>query len=395
MIARLFLALALIVAALPTPALAADGAPVDMPAVARELAGKGDALIGAYDPADGAAVADGFSDLYFDVFEGSGMEQAVGLASPATKSELEAMFGDIIGKATQRRPKAEVAAAWTTLRDRLQAVAAAQTQARSGPVATFVQSFLILLREGFEAMLVITALVAYLRRSDQGDKVKVVWHGAGWALAASLGAAWLLTRVLDISGKEQEVLEGAVMLVAALVLFYVSFWLLSKRETASWQAYVKAQVDAAASSGRLWALGLAAFLAVFREGAETVLFYQALMLSAPGEMPALAGGFVAAAVALGALYWAMRTLSLRLPLRLFFTATAGLLFVLAVSFAGKGVLELQEGRLLPITPLDFLPRIEWLGLFPTAEGIAAQLLLVLPMLAAMAWHVARRKGRAA
>ena len=390
MIRRLLLALGLFLATLP--ALAADPAPVDMPAVARELAEKGDALVAAYDPAKGAEVRDGFSDLYFDVFEGSGMEQAVGAASPGTKTELESLFGAVIGKAGQGRPKAEIEAAWRTLRDRLHAVAAERAAAGTGPVAAFVQSFLILLREGVEAMLVITALVAYLRRSQQGDKVKVVWQGAGWALAASFAAAWLLTRVLNISGQGQEVLEGVVMLFAAVVLFYVSFWLLSKRETANWQAYVKAQVDAAAASGRVWALGLAAFLAVFREGAETVLFYQALMLSAPGETPALAAGFVAAAAALALIYWAMRALSFRLPIKLFFTATAALLFTLAVSFAGKGVLELQEGRLLSITPLDLVPRIEWLGLFPTAETVAAQMLLLVPMLAALAWQIVRKKG---
>lgn len=391
MIRRLLLALGLILAALP--ALAAEGSSVDMQAVAHELAGKGDALIATYDPANGATVGDGFSELYFDVFEASGMEQAIGATSPDIKTELETLFGQIIGKAGQGRPKAEIESAWHTLRARLQVVAA-EHEAGSGPVAAFVQSFLILLREGFEAMLVITALVAYLRRSDQGDKVKVVWQGAGWALAASFAAAWLLTRVLTITGRGQETLEGVVMLVAALVLFYVSFWLLSKRETANWQAYVRAQVDAAASGGRVWALGLAAFLAVFREGAETVLFYQALMLSAPGETVALAAGFAAAVAALAALYWAMRTLSFKLPLKLFFTATAGLLFCLAVSFAGKSVLELQEGRLLPITPLDGIPRIEWLGLFPTAEGVAAQMLLLVPMLAALVWHALRRRGAA-
>jgi len=186
-----------------------------------------------------------------------------------------------------------------------------------------------------------------------------------------------------------------VLLAAAAVLFHVSFWLLSKREAAAWTAYVKGQVESAARSGRAWALGLAAFLAVFREGAETVLFYQALALSTPGQGPAMAGGFVVALLALVLLFLAMRHLSLKLPLGLFFGATAGLLFVLAVSFAGKGVLELQEGRWLPITPLDGWPKLEWLGLFPTAEGMAAQALLVMPMLAALTWHVARRKGRAA
>lgn len=387
MMRRLLLAFALLVAALP-----AWAAEVDMPAIARDLQAKGDALAGAYQPASGADTASGFSDLYFDVFEGSGMEQAIGATDPAVKTEIESLFGDLIGKAGQGRSKAEVDAAWQALSSRIHAVAEAKADIRTGALPTFAQSFLILLREGFEAMLVVTALAAYLRRAGQADKIKVIWHGTLWAAAASLATAWLLTSVLNISGKGQEVLEGAVMLVAAGVLFYVSFWLLSKREAAQWQNYVKAQVEAAASGGKVWTLGLAAFLAVYREGAETVLFYQALALSAPGQMSALLAGIAAGAVALLALFVAMRALSFRLPIGLFFTATAALLFYLAVSFAGTGILELQEGRLVSITPLDFVPRIEWLGLFPTAESVAAQLALLIPMSIAIAWHLTRKRA---
>lgn len=387
MMRRLLLALGLIVAALP--ALAAER--VDMEAVARQIAEQGDALVAGYEPADGATVSTGFSDLYFDVFEDSGMEQAIGMASPSEKSALEAMFGQIIGKAGQGRPKGEIEAAWGELKERLHIAAARYGRQDSGAIAIFMQSFLILLREGFEAMLVVTALVAYLRRSGQGDKVGVIWHGIGWALAASLAGAWLLSQVLNVSGQDQEVIEGGIMLVAAAVLFYVSFWLLSKREAASWQNYVKAQIDSAAQSGRLWTLGLAAFLAVFREGAETVLFYQALILSAPGELPALGAGMAAGAAALGLLYIAMRFLSFRLPLGLFFSVTAGLLFFLAFTFAGKGILELQEGRLVSITPIDWLPRIEWLGIFPTIETMAAQIVLLVPMVLGLLWLAMRRK----
>ncbi|MEW5726502.1 MAG: FTR1 family protein [Pseudomonadota bacterium] len=386
MIARLVAAAALLLLA----ALPAHAQGVDLKAVADELAAKGDALVTAYAPSDGAATADAFSDLYFDVFEASGMEQAVGAASPSEKTRLEALFGQIIGKAGAGAPRPEVAAPWAELRAGL-LTAGQPKEETTGAVGAFVQSFLILLREGFEAMLVVTALVATLRRSGQHAKTRVVWQGTLWALAASLLAAWLLDRVFTVSGQDQEVLEGVVMLTAAAVLFYVSFWLLSKRETATWQAYVKAQVDAAASAGRTWALGLAAFLAVFREGAETVLFYQALAVSSPGQTPAIAAGFAAAAAALGALYVAMRVLSLRLPLGLFFSGTAALLFVLAVSFAGKGILELQEGRLLSITPVDGLPSLAWLGVFPTVEGLAAQALLVVPMMAAVAWLRARKR----
>ena len=383
MMRRLLVALMLLFAALP--ALAEGTTAVDWFAVAGELSAKGDALIAGYDPANGAAVSDGFSDLYFDVFEGSGMEEAIGLASPSTKSELEAMFADIVGKAAQGRPRTDIDATWVRLKSRLSTVVSQQADADRSAIATFVQSFLILLREGFEAMLVVAALVTYLRRAGQADKVTIIWQGVAWALAASLVAAWVLTGALRISGQGREVLEGAVLLLAAGVLFYVSFWLLSKRESASWQSYIKSQVEGAAASGRLWALGMAAFLAVFREGAETVLFYQALALASPDQMPALIAGMAAAAAALMVVFVAMRALSLRLPLRLFFAATAALLFYLAFMFAGKGMLELQEGRVISITPIDWLPRVEWLGFFPTLESVGVQLVLVVPMMAAIVW----------
>jgi high-affinity iron transporter len=377
-----------------TPALAQD---VDLKAIAADIHAQGDRLIAAYDPAQGRVTGDAVSDLYFDVFEASGMEQAIGMKSATAKTELEAMLGEIIGLAGQGKDKAVVAAKWQGFKDRLdQTVADMSVKSGDGGfLSVFLQSLLILVREGFEAMLVVTALVAWLRRSEQQAKVKVVWQGVGAAVVLSLVAAWVLDRVLKVSGADQEVLEGIILLFAALVLFYVSFWLLSKREAATWQAYVREQVEQAAKGDRVWALGLAAFLAVFREGAETVLFYQALALSSPGQTPALIAGIAAALVLLTLLYAAMRFLSFRLPMGLFFSGTAALLFALSVSFAGKGVLELQEGRWLPITPLDGLPRVEWLGLFPTAEGLAAQMVLLLPMLAALAWSWHRKKKRLA
>jgi high-affinity iron transporter len=390
MMPRFALALALLLAILPARAAQPEGERPDLTAIARDLTQKGDALLAAYDPTAGRITADAVSDLYFDVFEGSGMEQAIGLASPARKTELEALFGEIIGKSGQGRPRAEIDGSWTQLKLGLIEIAAHPPETVS-PYSVFLQSLLILLREGFEALLVVTALVAWLRRSGQSERIAVIWHGVGLAVLCSLAAAWGLDRVLHLSGADQEIMEGLILIAAALVLFHVSFWLLSKREAAAWQAYIHQQVDRAAGGGHLWTLGLAAFLAVFREGAETVLFYQALSLSAPGQGPALLTGLAAGLVALIGLFLIMRSVSLRLPLGLFFGATAALLFGLAVSFAGQGVLELQEGRWLPITPLDGVPRIGWLGLFPTAEGVTAQAILVVPMLAALGWSALRRR----
>jgi high-affinity iron transporter len=393
MMRRLFLALALVLATV-APAAAAEA--FDVTAAVTNLLAKGDAAAAAYTPEKKSAAADAFSDLYFDSFEASGLEGAVGLADAQLKMGLEAQFGQIIGKVRHGEDPAVVRAAWAQLRGEMVQVPVklGANKPAGGFLATFLQSFLILVREGFEAMLVVTALSTYLRRAGAADKVKVVHQGVGWALVASLGMAWAMSELITVSGEGREIMEGGTMLVAAVVLFYCSYWLFAKREAARWQRYVQDQIDQALSGGRLFALGFAAFLAVFREGAETVLFYQALAASAPGQGVALWSGLGAAVLALVAIYVAMRVLSLRLPLGIFFAATAGLLYYLALAFAGKGVVELQNGKALSITPLAGWPSIDWLGLFPTLEGVTAQAILVVPAVLAIAWWRLNKKTTA-
>ena len=376
---------------IPSACFGAEGTP-DFRAVVTELSRQGDQFVAAYLPENGMDTADAVSGLYFDIFEGSGMEAAIGMRDPALKSELESRFGKVIGLASRERAADEVRVAWQELRTHLQQVADAQKPAEDGFWGLLVQSLLILLREGFEAMLVITALVAYLRRQGAVDQVRVVYHGTAWALLASLVTAWLFGVVLQISGAGREALEGVTMLLASAVLFYVSYWLISKSEAARWQAFIHAQINSALSKGSTFALGLAAFLAVYREGAETVLFYQALNGQANGQWWPLLIGFALALGALLLLYRLMQAASFRLPIGLFFTLTAVLLYYLAVTFAGNGVLELQEAGWLGITPIDGFARISWLGLYPTLETLTAQLLLIIPLPLAIAWWWHRRRS---
>jgi high-affinity iron transporter len=197
--------------------------------------------------------------------------------------------------------------------------------------------------------------------------------------------------VFQISGAGQEALEGLTMLFAAVVLFYVSYWLISKSEAARWQAFINSQINQALSRGSTFALGLAAFLAVYREGAETVLFYQALAGQADSQWQPLIVGFGLATVSLLLLYKAMQAASFKLPLGLFFSVTAALLYYLAVSFAGNGVLELQEAGWVGITPIEGGLTITWLGLYPSMESVAAQLLLVIPLPFALLWWWSKRR----
>lgn len=349
----------------------AGAAAPDYAAIIGAITAKGEAVVQAYVPAKAVDTADGLSELYFEDFEGSGLEADIGARDNGRKLDLEARFSRLIGLALKGAPPTEIAAAWAHLREGLDAAKAVGGGGGSA-WAAFLQAFLILIREGFEAMLVVTALAAYVRRSGNPDKLRYLYHGVGWAVVASLATAYVLARLLQLSSAGQEVVEGVTMLVAAAVLFYVSCWLFAKSEAARWQAYVRAQVDRALSGGKAATLGLAVFLAVYREGAETVLFYQALAISEAGNEAALVGGFVAGLVCLLLLYRVMRGASLRLPLGTFFAGTAILLFALCVVFVGQGMLELQEARWLPVTPLPWLPQVTWLGLFPTVETAGAQ-----------------------
>lgn len=390
MIRALLRLLALTVFLLPVAAHAQDGK-LDHRAVAARIVAEGNALMAAYDPAKGGDTADGFSDLYFGVFEETGMETDIGAADPSAKTEIESKFAAVIGLANSSADKAKVEKAWRALESQVVEVADARAEAAgSGWIGAFLQSLLILLREGFEAMLVVTALVAYLKRLGAEDKVRVVWWSVALALVASAATAWVLNVVVALSGAGQEAVEGVTMLIAAVVLAYVSHWLFARREAQRWQGYIKEQVNKALSGGQMFSLGFAAFLSVYREGAETVLFYQALMGSAQGHGSAIALGFAAAVVALGVVYVIMRRASMKLPLGPFFAGTAVLLYALAVMFAGNAMLELQEARLIGVTPLTFMPSVPAIGLFPTLESVAAQGVLLLALVPVLGGLILKR-----
>jgi high-affinity iron transporter len=170
-----------------------------------------------------------------------------------------------------------------------------------------------------------------------------VTGGAIWAVVASV-ATWVLVEwVIEISTAQREALEGITMLLATAVLFSVSYWLLSKFDVARWTAFVKGRMDSALAGGSGLALASVAFLAVYREGLETILFYEALLASADGRIVPIAAGMVVAGAALALLYVGIHRFGLRIPMRPFFAITSAVLYYMAFVFAGKGIAELQEG----------------------------------------------------
>ena len=255
------------------------------------------------------------------------------------------------------------------------------------PANLFVSSLGLMLREGLEAILILGALVTMLMKMGAGHRKRDIHIGAGAAILASLLTAVVLTTLIRLSPARQEALEGITMMIAVVMLFYVSYWLLSKMEVGRWNRFVKGKVEDALTSGSALALASVAFLAVYREGFETVLFYKALFLASgadAGAMPVIAG-ILAGTVILVAVYYAINRFGIKIPLKPFFAVTSAFLYYMAFVFAGKGMVELQEGGLMSYTPVSWAPRIPGMGIYPTVETLTAQGVLVGLFLVALAW----------
>ncbi|HVF33773.1 MAG TPA: FTR1 family protein, partial [Candidatus Saccharimonadia bacterium] len=238
--------------------------------------------------------------------------------------------------------------------------------------ATALSAFLILFREGLEAILVVAAVLALVLRSGQREAVRYV-H-LGWAGALVAGAlTWFAARALvDVSGAAREVTEGVSALLASAILLYVGFWLHGKSHAQAWNAFISRHLKGAMTSRAVWALAGVSFLAVYHEAFETVLFYETLWAQ-EGEAGggSIVLGFAAALVALLVVGVAIFRYGMRLPIGPFFAISALLMAILAVVFAGQGIAALQEAGVVDASVVAF-PRIEWLGIHPTAQTLAAQ-----------------------
>ena len=356
----------------------------------------------------GAAVAHVFDQIRAQVDSAFAMARTGDPAAPTRALDAYMTFEQVERTLRAKDPgaAAEVEAAFSALRTSVGSGAATLAELKPiesrvavaleraervlgddlSPVNLFIQSFVILLREGLEAILIVGALMTFLSKMGASHRKREINLGVGAAVVASLLTAFLLETIFILSPARREGLEGATMLVATAVLFYVSYWLLSKMEVVKWTHFVTSKVQDALTGGSTLALASAAFLAVYREGFETVLFYKALFVSATaaGSMPIVAG-IVAGALVLVAVYVAIDRFGVRLPLKPFFAVTSAFLYYMAFVFAGAGVAELQEGSMIPTTVVSWAPRIPALGIYPTAESLAAQALLLLLAIVALVW----------
>ncbi|WP_236263274.1 FTR1 family iron permease [Actinomyces sp. zg296] len=327
---------------------------------------------------DGEGGAERVNKAYYGYYEKLGFEKTVLTAISGDRvSKVEHQF-KVVRKTMLAGEDPSAAAAELTSMIREDAAALDGGAAASvNPVkafftSSFGQALLILLREGLEAILVVAAIIAYLLKAGMKDRVKHIYAGIVLALIASGIVAVLFNLLYDSASSHQEILEGVVALVAMLMLLGTSNWMLSKSSVASWNAYIKDRTRASVSNGGFWALAMLSFLAVFREGAETVLFYQALFAIDPSGSASIWQGFAVGAAILVVVFLLIRYTSVRIPLRPFFAITSALMAVLVVVFAGGGVHALIEGDVVPATYLPGWPTHDFLGLYPYRETLAAQ-----------------------
>lgn len=288
---------------------------------------------------------------------------------------------DLLSLRTQLRANSDSQQVTEAVNDLLQRLEGVQTlleESQLSSPALFLASLIILLREGLEALLVVLALGTILVKTQRRDALKYVHLGWIGALAAGY-ATWLLAqKVIHISGANRETMEGVAALLAAVVLFYVGFWMHSKTQTQEWQAYIRRSITHSLSSGALWGIAGLSFIAVYREVFETILFYQSL-LSQTGDhqISTLWGGLLSGFVLLAIIGWLLVRYSARLPIGQFFSTTTYILLALSFVLAGKAIAALQEAALVAITPLPVAFSFEWLGIYSSWQGITVQLAILL------------------
>ncbi|MGL6245814.1 FTR1 family protein [Pseudomonas sp.] len=242
---------------------------------------------------------------------------------------------------------------------------------------SYISGLLILLREGLEAILVLAAILAFLRNTGQQSAVRSVNVGWGLALLAGLATWALAAYVIDVSGSQRELLEGATALFAAVMVLWLGVWMHDRRHAAAWQDYIKSSL---VGGGGRFGFATLAFFSVYRELFEVILFYETLWLQAgpAGHNAVLAGGATALVLLVG-LAWVILRGSQKLPLSLFFSINAGLLCALSVVFAGHGVKALQEAGIFGTRPVPFFD-FDWLGIHADAYSLSAQAVAIIAII---------------
>jgi len=303
------------------------------------------------------------------------------VANPGLTFSAEEKFAEIRALIRTGAPSPEIRANIVQLRGVIDEAERQLTKPGLGaPLLAASQAFTILFREGLEAVLLLSILLGYLKATNNSKYQKPLLYGVGLAGVATLATLAAINVVFRILPFGREVLEAVTALLAVVVLFYVSFWLIARLEQRRWMEFLKAKLWNAASAGSFGALMLIGFTAVYREGFETALFFQALTSFGAGLGGWVALGAGVGAVVLGGIAWAILKLGHRMPVRLFLSVAVMLVMATSVTFLGNAIRALQGADVIGFTALQGWPRApiflaQATGYWPTVQTVSAQLAL--------------------
>jgi high-affinity iron transporter len=347
--------------------------------------------VAAYRSGDRARAGELALAAYLDGFEP--VEAVLNAREGGLVAQVEGAMGRLRAAIARGAPADEVSQAAEQVQALFTRAETALAPEAGSAASTFLGALAILLREGLEALLIVVAMISFLRKADRRDQLRYVHVGWISALVAGFATWWAATSFLTISGASRELTEGFGSVLAAAILLFVGIWMHGKAQAGAWQAYVRDKLDQALSrSGSAWFLFFLAFIAVYREVFETIIFFAAM--GADGNGVPLAAGIGVGMVLLALIAWAMLRLSARLPIAKFFQYSSALIAVLAVVLAGKGVAALQEAGMLGVNPLANWPRSPMFGIYPTVESMAAQGAMILLLATGFLWSNRRAPAAA-
>jgi high-affinity iron transporter len=314
------------------------------------------------------------------------IEPILGARDAELMHRIESAMGELRSRIGEGASVADVNAQAQQLDGLFSQAEQALAPHQASALSTFLSALTILVREGVEALLIVIAMIAFLRKAERTESLRYV-H-AGWVAALLAGGlTWFAaTTLISVSGASRELTEGFGGILAAGVLVFVGIWMHGKSRSNAWQHYVQTKMSDAVARESGWFLFGLAFVVVYREVFETILFFAAMWEESP---TALLAGVGAGAVILGAIAWALLRYSRKLPIGQFFRYSSILMAVLAVVLAGKGVAAIQEAGLLPISPAPIVPRIELLGITPSLQVVVAQIVVIVALWIGFTAH--RRK----
>ena len=318
---------------------------------------------------------------YLDSYEG--IEIPLRPINPDFTLDMEIKFAELRNMIQQHQPYSKIEAKVVEIRGGLDESERLVTGTGViAPTLAFSTSFSIIFREGLESALIIGAIITYLEASRNAQYKKHVYLGILIAIIATI-VTWFIARfIIDITGASKELIEAIAAISAVAVLFWVSFWILNKVETKKWIEFVKAKVWQATTTGSVMVFAMLSFFTVYREGFETVLFYQAMFSFAENMEIFVLLGLVLGLTVIISIVFMIRKLGKKLPLRVLFGLTMAIGAYMSIAFIGNAVREFQEVDYIPTTHLfGIIPRLEinlaaMTGIHPTLETTIAQIILI-------------------